>query len=148
MDSVQQQPNPPVVPRPARRVCAVPPFPEIFREYGSFVWRTLRAHGVPEGYLDDACQEVFLTVFRRLDSFEGRSTLRTWIYGICIRVSMNCLRRAHMRREIPVDVLPESGGAAPQEHAVESRQLADRLVHVLSELAPDRPPSGQALAGS
>lgn len=70
-----------------------PEFRELFHAHAPFVWRVLRRHGVPEPDLEDVCQEVFVVVHRRLASFEGRSTLRTWIYEIARRSAL-----AHARR--------------------------------------------------
>ena len=80
-----------------------PQFRELFRAHAPFVWRVLRRHGVPEPDLEDVCQEVFVVVHRRLPSFEGRSTLRTWIYEIARRSAL-----AHARRR---DSQPTSGAA-------------------------------------
>jgi RNA polymerase sigma-70 factor (ECF subfamily) len=44
----------------------------------------------------DLSQEVFLQVYRRLGSFEGRSTLKTWIYRIVVNHCRN--RRRFWRR--------------------------------------------------
>jgi RNA polymerase sigma-70 factor (ECF subfamily) len=46
----------------------------------------------------DAAQEVFLQVYRVLGRFEGRSTLRTWIYRIVVNHCRN-RRRFWMRRQ-------------------------------------------------
>jgi RNA polymerase sigma-70 factor (ECF subfamily) len=78
------------------------PFKQMFEEHSAFVWRVLRRHGVPERELEDACQEVFIVVHRRLSEFERRSSLRTWIYGIAVRVALGLRRRAFMRRELLV----------------------------------------------
>jgi RNA polymerase sigma-70 factor (ECF subfamily) len=79
----------------------------IFREHGSFVWRTLRRLGLNESDADDLCQEVFVIVHRKLGEFEQRSSMRTWLYGIAVRVAIAHKRRAHVRREKPTDELPE-----------------------------------------
>jgi RNA polymerase sigma-70 factor (ECF subfamily) len=46
----------------------------------------------------DVAQEVFLQVFRTLARFEGRSTLRTWIYRITVNQCHNRRRFWHRRR--------------------------------------------------
>src|SRR4051812_1143348 len=76
---------------------------EVFREHAPFVWRALRRLGVREADVEDACQEVFVVVHRRLADFEGRSSVRTWVYGICVRVASDWRKRAHVRREIVTD---------------------------------------------
>src|SRR5262245_49705869 len=66
---------------------------QIFDEHARYVWRTLRHLGVADADLEDVCQEVFVTVHRKLPEFEGRSKLRTWLYGICLRVASDYRRR-------------------------------------------------------
>lgn len=61
--------------------------------------RALRYLGVPPSDLEDCCQEVFLVVLRRLDEFEGRAQLRTWIHRICWRVAQTQRRKNRKRRE-------------------------------------------------
>src|SRR5688500_11210095 len=51
-----------------------PTIREIFDEHASFVWRTLRHLGVHDADIEDVCQEVFVTVHRKLAGFEWRST--------------------------------------------------------------------------
>jgi RNA polymerase sigma-70 factor (ECF subfamily) len=47
----------------------------------------------------DASQEVFLQVFRTLDRFEGRSSLRTWIFRIVVNHCRNRQRWWRRRRK-------------------------------------------------
>lgn len=89
----------------------LPDFDALFAEHSAFVWRVLGRYGVAERDLEDACQEVFVIVFKGLADFEGRSALKTWIYGICRRVAANHRRLASTRRELP-DSQPEAHVAA------------------------------------
>ncbi len=73
--------------RNAFRDPELPDFGAVYEEYFDFVWRTLRRYGVPEAAMDDAIQDAFLVVHSRLPTFEGRSSLRTWIFGIARRVA-------------------------------------------------------------
>ncbi|WP_437873491.1 RNA polymerase sigma factor [Sorangium sp. So ce363] len=57
----------------------VPSFEQLFFEHAPFVWRALRRLGVHEADAEDVCQEVFMIVHRRLASFEGRSSVQTWL---------------------------------------------------------------------
>ena len=72
---------------------------QLFDEHASYVWRALRHLGVPESEIPDVSQDVFITVHRKLAEFEGRSSVRTWLYGICLRVSSDHRRRAYVRYE-------------------------------------------------
>ncbi|HXK20478.1 MAG TPA: sigma factor, partial [Polyangiaceae bacterium] len=44
----------------------------VFSEHADFVWRSLRRLGVPSADVDDALQEVFLVVHRRIAEYEDR----------------------------------------------------------------------------
>jgi RNA polymerase sigma-70 factor (ECF subfamily) len=87
--------------------------------------------------VDDACQEVFLIVHRRLPEFDGRA-LRSWLYAICLRVASEYRRSARVRREISVEHLPESPAPAPQVDAVFTGELCDRLLVSLDRLDEEK----------
>jgi RNA polymerase sigma-70 factor (ECF subfamily) len=109
--------------------------PRLVAELGArFVPQTLRYLGVPEGTLLDAAQDVFLIALRRLDEFEGRSTLTTWLYGISVRVAHNYRRRNQSSRELLVEELPELGAAAQQESSVEQGEWRRTLSALLDQL--------------
>jgi RNA polymerase sigma-70 factor, ECF subfamily len=67
-------------------------FRELYAAQFRFVWRCLGALGVPAASLDDATQEVFLVVHRRLGEFRGDSNVRTWLYEIVRKVAANAKR--------------------------------------------------------
>ena len=52
---------------------------QLHDEYAEFVWRNLQRLGVRPSELEDALQDVFMVVHRRLDSFDGSSKLSTWL---------------------------------------------------------------------
>jgi RNA polymerase sigma-70 factor, ECF subfamily len=79
----------------------LPEFEAIYAEYFSAVWRTLRRLGVPVAQLDDAAQDVFLVVHRRLPEFDGRS-VRGWLYAIAVRIASDYRRSALLRRTLPL----------------------------------------------
>lgn len=100
------------------------------------VWRSVRRLGVVDSAVDDVVQEVFVAVHRRLGQFEGRCTLRTWVFGIVVRV-VNNYRRTGRRKgaahattshvDDPGDVM--DAGADPFE--LTSRAEAGRTVRRL-----------------
>lgn len=100
-------------------------------EHFQLVWRGLRRLGVPDNLLEDAVQDVFLVVHRRWQDFQGRSQLRTWVYGITIKVARD-YRRAEARHSRRVERLRELGQAepesAPPSDAAE-RNEAHRLLY-------------------
>jgi RNA polymerase sigma-70 factor (ECF subfamily) len=71
----------------AAREVSVPGIAEIYAHHFKYVWRCLRALGVRDETLDDAVQDVFLVVQKKLAQFDGKGQLRTWLYAIALRVA-------------------------------------------------------------
>jgi RNA polymerase sigma-70 factor, ECF subfamily len=104
---------------------------------------------------DDVVQETWLAVIRGLDSFEGRSSLRTWIFSILVNRART--RGARDARSVPFSALeagdgptvdPEAFGAdgrwrsapprldADPEARLLSQELRGHLLAAVDELAP------------
>jgi RNA polymerase sigma-70 factor, ECF subfamily len=56
---------------------------------------------------DDAVQETMLRAWRAADSFEGRSSLRSWLYRIATNICVDMMR-GRQRRALPMDLGPAS----------------------------------------
>jgi RNA polymerase sigma-70 factor (ECF subfamily) len=111
---------------------------EVFSENAPYAWRVLRRLGVAEADVDDVCQEVFVTVHRRLSEFEGRSTIRTWVYGICVRTASDYRKRAHVRHEIASESVPDTATGPDQEADFNLRQARDTLDRILDGLDEEK----------
>ncbi len=70
---------------------------EVFDAHHAFVWRSARRLGVSMLDVDDVVQETFIVVARRIEDFEGRSSMRTWLFAIVANVS-HTYRRSDARR--------------------------------------------------
>jgi RNA polymerase sigma-70 factor (ECF subfamily) len=122
-----------------KSVMSVSEFESVYRANFDAIWRTLRRMGVPDKDATDAAQEVFLIAYRRLDEFEGRSTMKTWLFGIAFRVASNRRRAGLSQRE----VLGEHALAAVEpegnlELELEQRQQLRLLERALSTLPLDQ----------
>ncbi|GAB3158516.1 sigma-70 family RNA polymerase sigma factor [Myceligenerans halotolerans] len=60
---------------------------------------------------EDAVQETLLRAWRSYDRFEGRSSLRTWLYRIAGNVCLDMLGSSRAKRERPMGL----GAASPPE---------------------------------
>jgi RNA polymerase sigma-70 factor, ECF subfamily len=107
---------------------------ELLRKHGRYGGRTLRYLGVSEADLDDALQEVFVIVHRRLSTYEPRMRFEAWLRVICVNVARNHLRGARRRPTVPLDTAPETTLDAPQEETVERRQMRTQLLRLLEAL--------------
>jgi RNA polymerase sigma-70 factor, ECF subfamily len=127
------------VPNDTAQNMATPSFDSVVAEHGPYLWRVLRRLGVHTADVEDVWQETFIVVHRKLDGFEGRAALRTWLSAIAVRVASDYRNRAHRRRERATDELPEHDPAPATQHDDfvdgERRALLDRL---LAELKPEQ----------
>ena len=112
-------------------------FEDIYEAHASRVLRTLRRLGVREADLEDVAQEVFVVVHRKLPEFAGRSSLKTWLFGICVRMASGWRQRAHVQRESMGQSAPEranSGELAVRSIALkQARVQLDALLEQLDE---------------
>jgi RNA polymerase sigma-70 factor (ECF subfamily) len=113
-------------------------FAEIYDGYFAFVWRSARRLGAPALTVDDVVQETFVIAHRRLAEFEGRSSLKTWLFGIVlnvVRAHRRSLLAKHphaLRSEATTD-LEGVRDAAPGPHEIATQAEAVRLVDQLLE---------------
>ncbi|GAB3976727.1 sigma-70 family RNA polymerase sigma factor [Plantactinospora veratri] len=92
--------------------------------------------GGDRGRAEEALQDTFLATWRGAGSFEGRSSVRTWLFGICRR---QALSRMDGRRPapLPMEAAAEVPAGEPGPEAVALARADARAVAVaLAELAP------------
>ena len=130
------------VPR-SRRAAAVAQahrdFARLYEEHFDFVWRSLRLLGVRSDALADVSQDVFSTIARQLGCFEGRSSLRTWVFGITQNIASNH-RRARARKQDRLEPLAGqvvSPDPSPLAHT-EGREAADAVLEFCAGLDESR----------
>jgi RNA polymerase sigma-70 factor (ECF subfamily) len=129
--------------RARREPRTVPTFDEVYEHHFAFVWRLLRHLGVPLAQLDDAAQEVFIVVHRRLGEFEGRSAMTTWLFTITRRVARDQRERAvrHQSEASTSDAatIDRIAATSPGPHEQLARQRAAAEVErFLAELDDDK----------
>ena len=98
------------------------------------MYRFLAAFGVPPDEREDACQEVFVAVYRSLTHFRGEARLSTWIYRIAARHAARAGRRRRVRKLLSTLLVREPllpPVADPSEKS-ERLQLLDELCAKLS----------------
>ena len=110
--------------RPALPDDAVAVFEPFRRELTGYAFRMLGS-----GFeADDAVQETMVRAWRAYDRFEGRSSVRTWLYRIATNVCLDQVK-GRQRRARPMDLGPSSTVAAAE--------LIERDAATWVEPAPD-----------
>jgi RNA polymerase sigma-70 factor (ECF subfamily) len=93
----------------------------LYRAHAPFIWRVARARGIPVVNIPDILQETFLTVLRRLSSYQEQGTIKGWLYTIAdghIRLYFRSEGRRLRRMTHYAHIVPDGD---------ESCQLEDRL---------------------
>lgn len=113
-------------------------FDAVYRDHFSFVWRSAKRLGVREPSLDDVVQEVFVIVHRRLVDFEGRSALKTWLFGITLRVARD--HRKSAARKSPESAVDPDVLRATTPGPAEAVARADavRVLHAILDEMDDQ----------
>jgi RNA polymerase sigma-70 factor, ECF subfamily len=112
-----------------------PTFDEVYAAHAPFVWRVLRTFGTPEALLEDAAQEVFVVVHRRLAEWQGRAAITTWLFAIARRVASAQRRRGDRRTETLVD---EPAGDADTFADMSRAQAAATVMRILEQMDEDK----------
>lgn len=92
--------------------------------------------------VDDLVQDIFIKILRRLNTFEGRSALFTWIYEITVNQCRDELRRRKRRSWFSLQALPADIAERiaveeePVSAQIEANELRDNLRGELNKLAP------------
>jgi RNA polymerase sigma-70 factor, ECF subfamily len=119
---------------------AVPTFGEVYEAHVRFVWRTLRRLGVPDDDCDDASQDVFLVVHRKLREFRPEAPLKHWLFRITSRIAHDHWRSGRRKNPTEHGLIPVSGeeiaGLEQQspEDSAERARAAQLIRDVLLDL--------------
>ena len=124
-------------------------FNQLVRLHQAAVFRQLlRVIGDP-AEAEDLAQEVFVTVFKAIDTFRGDSRLATWIHRIAQNHARNRLKfhgRHKRRGDAPLEetteeslAVPETGSRLPRpDHEVEAHQAELQIRLAITQLEPEQ----------
>jgi RNA polymerase sigma-70 factor, ECF subfamily len=107
----------------------------IYAQELKYVRSSLRRLGVTEADVPDVTQDVFVTVYRRLVTFDRARPIRPWLFGVAFRVAADHLRLSRHKREVLPDVRVDTEDPTPgPDDALlgqQARALARRALTLL-----------------
>ncbi|MEM0905781.1 MAG: sigma-70 family RNA polymerase sigma factor [Pseudomonadota bacterium] len=110
-------------------------FDALYRRYhgplSAFVLKTTRRADL----VDDVVNEAMLVIWRSAARFEGRSTVRTWIFGVGYRCGLNAMRaqrKADADAPLEDEVLGTAGAVPAKADEVIARETMARALATLS----------------
>lgn len=112
----------------------------VYATHFRYVWRCLRSLGVRDAQLDDALQDVFIVVQRRLSEFDGGADVRTWLYAIALNIARKYRDRARREptsleaaRELTPEIPAAADESAEASNHREQLALARRALDALTD---------------
>lgn len=124
-------------------------FEVLVRTFGGRMLAVARRLMGDEADAADAVQDAFLSAFKSIERFDGRSQLGTWLHRITINASLMKLRSRRRRKERPIeDLLPryKADGHAQVDSTpwrdetdeIEARNAVRRLVRQKIDELPEQ----------
>jgi RNA polymerase sigma-70 factor, ECF subfamily len=104
-------------------------FAEIYGRFGTMVFQIARRMSGDVSLAEDLSQEIFLRIFKHLDTFRGKSSLKTWVYRVAINCCRSRLGRSARRGRAFIDVEAESFDRMPAPGEGTDARLARRESH-------------------
>lgn len=92
-------------------------FEELVRSLTGRLLAVARRISRTEADAEDAVQDAFLSAFKSIGTFDGRSTLSTWMHRIVVNAALMRVRSGKNRETIAIDaLLPSFEGGMHKEH--------------------------------
>ena len=113
-------------------------FDDLYRSYFDYVARSVRRLGVEGSQIDDAVQDVFIVMHRRLDDLRPGASPKAFLFGIAMRVANGYRRTVRRKGTASLEVASlADGGRSPFDWTASS-QAALILQRFLGGLDSDR----------
>jgi len=102
-----------------------------------FRWAFVRTGSMDDA--EDVAQTVMIRVHARIGTFEGRSSLTTWVYRVTANTAGELIRRRGIWRRVRerlAGMRPERSAVSDPTVAIEAERVRERVQHVLRALPP------------
>jgi RNA polymerase sigma-70 factor, ECF subfamily len=119
---------------------------ELYAIYSQRLYRTIITITRNPEDAEDALQDTFLRAYIALHTFEGRSSVYSWLTQIAINSALMILRKRRIRSEILFDPQPDDrsenasfefrDSSPSPEEMYNVRQLRARLIRAIRKLSP------------
>jgi RNA polymerase sigma-70 factor, ECF subfamily len=105
--------------------------------YGPALERLARAYEADSEIRRDLLQDIHVALWRSFEGFDGRCSLRTWIYRVAHNVAAShVLRQRRSRSLVGLEELENLPDAASGPQAADRSQALDRLLRLIQRLKP------------
>jgi RNA polymerase sigma-70 factor (ECF subfamily) len=127
----------------ARNTAGVPAtesrgFDDLYTRHFNFVWRNLRRLGVPEALVEDAAQDTFVVVHRKLSDLRPDASAKAWLFGIALRVAHDYRRTRQRKPALSLDAETQASPERSPFEQTANAQASRVLQRFLASLDPDK----------
>jgi len=108
-------------------------------EYGAALGRLVRVYEIDPSRRGDLEQDIHFALWRSLALFDGRCSLRTWVYRVAHNTAASYVvrqRRLRLREPIGLEELEARTGPGFDEGAVDEAVARERLTDLVARLPP------------
>jgi RNA polymerase sigma-70 factor (ECF subfamily) len=81
----------------SRDACVAHSFEALYSQHFDFVWRSLRRLGIGPALVEDAVQDTFMILHRRLGDLRPDASPKAFLFGIALRVARDYRRTARRK---------------------------------------------------
>ncbi len=111
-------------------------FRALTAEYGPALQRLARGTEADEARQQDLVQEILVALWQALPSFEGRSSMRTWVYRVAHNVAVSHVVKSQRDRLSRAVALDDDALVANAAREAEGRDAVSRLAALVRALRP------------
>jgi RNA polymerase sigma-70 factor (ECF subfamily) len=116
---------------------------ELYKEaadsYGTALERLVRGYEADPDRRRDLLQEIHLALWQSLASFDGRCSLRTWVYRVAHNVATSHVIREHRmnsRTLVGIEALGTLPAKSNDERDMDRRHALEKLLKLIHQLNP------------
>ena len=113
-------------------------YPEVAAEFGGALERLARGYERDADRRRDLLQEIHIALWRSLARFDGRCSLRTWVYRVAHNVATSHVirQKAHGTRLVTLDDLESIVDTSDAERELDRGRTLERLYELVRQLRP------------
>lgn len=109
-------------------------FEDLYSQHFDFVWRNLRRLGVGPAVVEDAVQDAFMILHRRLEDLRPEASAKAFLFGIALRVAHDYRRTARRKgadRLDPDTAISKEAGPFERTAKAEAVRIIERFLESL-----------------
>ncbi|MDD5438688.1 MAG: RNA polymerase sigma factor [Candidatus Omnitrophica bacterium] len=115
-------------------------FQEVYKALAGYVYTVALKVTQNRADAEEVTQDVFITVYKNLNTFAFKASFKTWVYRITMNMAINKYRvtARNKTRHVDLDSAPDAAcGASTVTQHLEEEETKNRLDVLLAKLSPE-----------